>query len=138
MDAPKADDKKAKIGSAGETKAKVPAAKARLVVTRLAPNGVESAEAEDISKRVYSALVASKGAAQVLYRAAGDRRSANRALTGRVSKLGRSRVIAVSVVDGEKGSVLYTKTATVRADAELEAQIATIAREIGAQANVWE
>ena len=39
-----------------------------------------------------------------------------------MSKLGRSRVIAVSVVDGEKGSVLYNKTATVRADAELEAQ----------------
>lgn len=142
-DAPKADDVKKKGAPAGETKAaapedKAPAAKARLVVTRLAPNGVETAEAEDISKKVYSALVASKGAGQVLYRAAGDRRSANRALTGRVSKLGRSRVIAVSVVDGEKGSVLYNKTATVREDAELEAQIATIAREIGAQANLWE
>jgi hypothetical protein len=34
--------------------------------------------------------------------------------------------------------VFYNKTATVRVDAELEAQIATIAREIGAQANLWE
>lgn len=45
---------------------------------------------------------------------------------------------AVSVVDGQKGTVLYTKTATVRDQAQRDAQLDGIAKEIGALRSLWE
>jgi hypothetical protein len=47
--------------------------------------------------------------------------------------LGQSRVVAVSVADGERGSVLYNRTAVVREGDSLDAQLDGIAREIAAQ-----
>ena len=122
----------------GENKAPAAAVRARLVVAPLVANGVEASEAEGISRKIFSSLSAEKGGDRVVFRGSGDWRSANRILTGRVSRLGGSRIIAMSVADAQKGSVLYSKTVTSREGDDLDAQVAGVAREIGARSAIWE
>ncbi len=127
-------------GGSAEGDRKTPAAsvRTRLVVSQLVANGVESSEAAGISRKIFSSLSAEKGGERVVLRGAGDWRSANRILTGRVSKLGSSRIIALSVADAQKGSVLYSKTVTSREGDDLDAQMAGVAREISARTSIWE
>lgn len=117
---------------------KGPAVRTRLLVTPLAANGVEASEAEGISRKIFSSLSAAKGVDRVVFRGSGDWRSANRILTGRVSKLGASRIIALSVADAQKGNVLFSKTVTSREGDNLDAQMVGIAGEMGARQAIWE
>ncbi|TAL39883.1 MAG: hypothetical protein EPN93_00400 [Spirochaetes bacterium] len=129
----------AKKPLAGEENADDPVpASVRLLVTRLTANGVDEAEAETVSQKLFGAVVAAKGADKVLYRAAGERRSANRLLTGRISRLGATRIVAVSVVDGQSGGVLYSKTVDYKEGENADRKFGAVAAEISAQGAVWE
>lgn len=110
----------------------------RIAVTTLAANGVERSEAMDITRRLHDALSEVKGADRVVSRAGNDRRSANRILSGRVSRLGSTRIIAMSVADAGSGTVLFSKTLTMREGDDLAAGISGVAREIGARPSIWE
>lgn len=116
-----------------------PVVKGRLGITLLAANGVEAAVTREISEKLYSRLGALRGADKVIYRERGlDKKSVNRLLTGRVSRLGGSRVVAVNIVDAERGHVLFNKTAVIREGDDLDAQIDAIARDITSKSGQWE
>lgn len=110
----------------------------RLAVSPLAANGVERSEAMDITRRLHDALSEVKGSDRVVSRSGNDRRSANRILSGRVSKLGATRIIAMSVADAASGTVLFSTTLTMREGDDLSAGISGVAREIGARPSIWE
>jgi hypothetical protein len=122
------DNKKAPSSSAGT----------RLLVNPLSANGVEASEAAAITGRILGALSAVKGADRVVSRSGSDWRSANRLLTGRVSKLGSTRVISMSVAHGQSGAVLYSKTITSREGDDLDGQIQGAAREMAERTAIWE
>jgi len=121
-----------------EEKPEAETVKARVAVTLLAANGIEPSEAAGISEKLYSNLVRLKGGSSVVYRKKFDKRSANRVLTGRVSKLGRSRIISVSIVDGESGTVIFNRTLTIKGDQNIDDSIRNIAEQIAGNVQVWE
>ncbi len=110
----------------------------RLLVNPLAANGVDDSEASGISRKILTALSAARGADRVVSRNGADWRSANRILSGRVSKLGATRIISVSVANAGSGAVLYSKTLTMREGDDPDAGINDMAREIGARTAIWE
>ena len=112
--------------------------KTRLMVSRLIANGIDEATADTISQKLFDGLVSAKGQERVLFWGNADTRSANRVLTGRVSKLGASKIVALNVVDGERGTVLFNKTEVIKEGDSIDAKLGTIVQEIGNMGGIWE
>jgi hypothetical protein len=113
--------------------------KARLGFIQMAANGIGDTEAADISKTLFNLLSDLMGADKLIYRASGlDRRSANRLLTGRISKLGSTYIVAITIVHAETGRVLYTKSVSVKDAGMIKKELEPVAREISAVKAIWE
>ncbi len=112
-------------------------ARIRIKINPLTANGVEPGEASDITEKLYNRLAALKGGDSIIYNKSGDiSKSANRQLTGRISKLGASYIIAVSVSHGETGRVMFTKTVTVKPD-QVDNALSNLASQVNASDDIW-
>jgi hypothetical protein len=113
--------------------------KIRLGISNMIASGTDEDEAKYISAALYKNLQSLKGKDAVL--SATDTRlnkSVNRNLIGRVSKVGKTFVMAISVVNSESGDILYSNTVTY---GELDARdnaIKNIADEISQKSVIWQ
>ncbi len=87
----------------------------RLNVNTLAAGGISSNESLELTKRIYIKLRSAIGSDKVVSRDIdGKGKTANRQLTGRVNRIGDNTVISISIVHGETGAVLFSKTVQLK------------------------
>lgn len=110
----------------------------RLNIERFIANRVEQSEADEIMKRFYDNLKKIKGVDKVTARAIEEKKlSANKALTGRVSRLGSTRIVAIKVIDVSDGAVILNKTLKYKKSDDIDLLLKDFAIEISNDRNIW-
>ncbi len=117
----------------------MPAFDTRLGIVRLTPEGIDKDLAYSFSKSLYSKLSGMRGHARVVFtnRSELKRKSINRQLLGMISKLGKTYVISVRVVNSENGHILYDKTVTCRGEDKINETIDKMASGINGVSKIW-
>ncbi|MDY6968557.1 MAG: hypothetical protein SVR08_07890 [Spirochaetota bacterium] len=111
---------------------------ARLGVNKLVTNDIDEKTASKITTIIYNKLKAIKGAKRVVYRVKdGISKSTNRQLIGRISKLGKSYVLSIKVVEGEKGKLLFNETVIIKGDDDIEESIDNVVKKISSEKSIW-
>jgi hypothetical protein len=111
----------------------------RLGIDNIIPSGVDENNALKITKILFENLQSIKGKDRVIYSSRNrDKKNINRHLLGRMSKVGKTYVMAISVVDTQSGNVLYNKTTTYNDPENANRIIKEIAKEINNNSSVWE
>ncbi|HNV46630.1 MAG TPA: FecR domain-containing protein [Spirochaetota bacterium] len=108
---------------------------ARLGVNAFTANGVEQKVAADLTNKLYAKLRASKGVEAVVMRGGG--RTSARQLMGRVSKLGATTVLALRVVDGQSGRLVYSRSLNYKDGEDIDGRLDEIAGQIGRKGEIW-
>jgi hypothetical protein len=122
--------------TAGGSKDSAPAV--RLIVDSFKAEGVDAETARSIERMFSDGLVASKGAGYIVDRQTdGVKKSGNRVLIGRVSRLGSGFLVSVKIANAESGMVLYDNSAFVGSKGELEGKIKDITKEISKKDEIW-
>ncbi len=112
--------------------------KVRLSINRMDAEGIDKKTVSNIAEILHKELQAIKGANRVVYREKdGVSKSTNRQLVGRISKLGKSYVLSIKIIEGEKGKVLFNRTVTAK-ESSIDDSLEDIAEEIGDEDGIWE
>jgi hypothetical protein len=113
--------------------------KIRLGISNIIASGIDENEAKYISAALYKSLQSLKGKDVVISKT--DTRvnkSVNRNLIGRLSKVGKTYIMAISVVNSESGDVLYSNTITYEEFKTRDNAIKNIADEISRKSVIWQ
>jgi ABC-type transport system involved in multi-copper enzyme maturation permease subunit len=113
--------------------------KTRLGIDNIISSGVDENNALEITKILFENLQSLKGKNRVIYSSKNrNEKNINRHLLGRLSKVGNTYVMALSIVDTQSGNVLYNKTSTYNDPENANRIIKEIAKEINNNSSVWE
>jgi hypothetical protein len=113
--------------------------KTRLGIDNIISNDADEKNALEITKELFENLQDLKGKDRVIYSLKGrDEKSINRHLLGRLSKIGKTYVMAISIVDTQSGNVLYSNTSTYNDPDNAKTIIKKIAEDINNKSSVWE
>lgn len=108
----------------------------RLGVVTFKGAGVDQSEVLDVTQQFYNGLTAVKGK-NLVVRHGTLGRSVNRQLTGRISALGATRILAVNVLNVQTGKIIITRTITIRPDDDIPALIGALVKYISESDAVW-
>jgi hypothetical protein len=113
--------------------------KTRLGIDNIIPSGVDETNALEITKILFEKLHDLKGKNRVIYFSKNrNEKNINRHLLGRLSKVGKTYVMAISIVDTQSGNVLYNNTSTYNDPGNVHNIIKKIAEDINNKSSVWE
>jgi len=109
----------------------------RLGIASLKANGVDEKTASDITLRLYNGLKKSRGDSVIYREVDGISKSTNRQLTGRISRLGKTILIAVNVVDSQTGKTLFSTTASYKNGESPDQKIEQLVTQINSKNGIW-
>ena len=113
-------------------------------VTRLGINTISSTKkdskiAADITAKIYRKIRAAKGPNRVVYsKKSISKKSVNRQFSGRLTKLGSTYILAVSVINNESSISIIESTVKYKNKSEIDSKVDEIAELIIGKKEIWE
>jgi hypothetical protein len=109
---------------------KIFAAKYRLGVQPFTAANVDSAKANDITRKIFNELINLKGSKKVIKIGTAKSKNVNRMLMGSVGKMGKRYVISAKVIDVEKTNVLFGASENATTDDDIDRACGNIAQKV--------
>ncbi|MFC1670498.1 hypothetical protein ACFL20_08900 [Spirochaetota bacterium] len=111
----------------------------RLGIKNITPRGVSKNRSSEISRQLYKKLKSIKGTNKVIYINSSERKkSINRQLTCKISKLGTGYILNFRVTNVESGEIIFNETAKISNINDTDSILDNISNKILGNKKIWE